>query len=319
MLALPLGKGAEAVSYVDRTLAAGERVLYRAKLHWIIFLKPLPILLIGLAIVFAVFVGRPLDPSTGTEVKFSGSLLFLIGIFGEASTLLRYLTTEVAATTRRFVVKRGLVRRNVIEMNAGQLESIVIDQSVFGRIFGYGTIVVGGTGSGIDPVRYVAHPLEVRKAANQIGRGYQHEAEQQALLSRGANKIAVVIGDGAFAFPVVGESHHQIVLEHLVGGRSPEGVQQRFAALIEPQPDNPYDPGAVVVKIRGEEIGFLARNAAPLFLQALATGGYGRAACEAMVVGGWERGPKDRGSFGVRLNARLPFKFQSADEWQRSH
>jgi hypothetical protein len=172
---------------------------------------------------------------------------------------------------------------------------------------------------GIDPVRCVAQPLEVRKAANQIGRGYQHEAEPQAAKLPPKSNIGVVIGDGAFAFPVVGESHHQIVLEHLVRGRTSEGAHQRCAAMIEPQPDNPYDPGAVAVKIRGEEVGFLARDVASQFRRTLLSGDYGRAACEAVIVGGWERGPKDRGSFGVRLNARLPFRLQSVQEWERSH
>jgi hypothetical protein len=89
--------------------------------------------------------------------------------------------------------------------------------------------------------------------------------------------------------------------------------------MIEPQPDNPYDPGAVAVKIRGEEVGFLARDVASQFRRTLLSGDYGRAACEAVIVGGWERGPKDRGSFGVRLNARLPFRLQSVQEWERSH
>jgi hypothetical protein len=320
MLISPVGKsGRGAVGYVDRTLATGERVLHRASLHWVIFVGPVIVALIGFSVLYIGALPTFADPSFRLGARFCGSFLVVIAILREAKSLLDYFTTEVAATTRRFVVKRGWVRRSVIEMNAGQLESIIIDQSILGRIFGYGTIVVAGTGSGIDPVRCVAQPLEVRKAANQIGRGYQHEAELQAPQLPRKSNIAVVIGDGAFAFPVVGESHHQIVLEHLVGGRTSEGAHQRVAALIEPQPDNPYDPGAVAVKIRGEEIGFLARDVAPLFRQALMAGGYDRAACEAVVVGGWERSPKDRGSFGVRLNARLPFKFQSADEWQRGH
>ena len=306
------------MSYVDRTLATGERVLHRASLHWIIFVRPVIFVLIGFA---AYYVGSasPMDTSVRWGARFFSSFFIVIAIFGEMRALVNYFTTEVAATTRRFVVKRGFVRRSIVEMNAGQLESIIIDQSILGRIFGYGTIIVGGTGSGVDPVNCISQPLEVRKAANQIGRGYQHEPEPQVPGLPPKGNIAVVIGDGAFAFPVVGESHHQIVLEHLVGGRTSESAHQRCAALIEPQPDNPYDPGAVAVKIRGEEVGFLERNVAPLFRQALSSGSYGRAACEAVIVGGWERGPKDRGNFGVRLNARLPFKLQSVDEWERRH
>jgi uncharacterized membrane protein YdbT with pleckstrin-like domain len=112
-----------------------------------IFVGPLVAIFVGLTIIYVASSKHPIDSSVETGARFLGSLLILIGIFREISALLRYLTTEVAATTRRFVVKRGLLRRSVIEMNAGQLESIIIDQSVFGRILGYGTIIVGGTGN----------------------------------------------------------------------------------------------------------------------------------------------------------------------------
>ena len=307
------------MGYVDRTLGPGEKVLHRASLHWIIFVGPVIFVLIGLAVLAIGFSTDPLNPSIRAGARFGGSFFILIAVLRETEVLVRYFTTEIAVTTRRFVVKRGLVRRSVIEINAGQLESVIIDQSIFARVFGYGTMIVGGTGSGVDPVKCVSHPLDVRKAANQIARGFKTEAEIQAPALTSNSTVGVVIGDGAFAFPVVGESHHQIVLEHLVGGRTSEGAHHRCAALIEPQPDNPYDPGAVAVKIRGEEVGFLARDVAPLFRRALSSGGYGRAACEAIILGGWDRGPSDRGSFGVRLNARLPFRLQSTAEWERSH
>lgn len=126
-----------------------------------------------------------------------------------------------------------------------------------------------------------------------------------------------VVGDGAFAFPVVGESRHQPVLEELAGGRTRDGARHFCAALIVPQPNNPYDPHAVAVYLRDQEVGYLARDVAPDFLRTLRLCGYGRAACEAVIVGGWDRGPTNRGYFGVRLNACLPFRLQSADEWKR--
>jgi hypothetical protein len=309
------------VGYVEQTLAASERVIVRARLHWIIFAAPavltllaLIVLGIGLAVRMAAPPGAP-EANGGLEVGFA---ILALALIVAARRLVDFLTTEIAATTRRFIVKRGLIRRMVMEINAGQLESVIVHQSVLGRILDYGTIVAGGTGSGIDPVRRVAAPLILRDALNRIS------ARPPPLPDGGVRPapalsggVAAIIGDGKFGFPVVGESHHEAVLEQLAGGRTEEGVHVSCAALLLPQPDNPYDPDAVAVFIRGEEVGFLARNVAPEFLQALRAGGYDRAASEAIIVGGWDRGRGDRGNFGVRLNACRPFRLEAAENWAR--
>lgn len=48
-------------------------------------------------------------------------------------------------------------------------------------------------------------------------------------------------------------------------------------------------------------------------------GGYDQVAGEAVIVGGWDRGPHDRGYFGVYLNAALPIRLQSSEDWARAH
>jgi uncharacterized membrane protein YdbT with pleckstrin-like domain len=49
-----------------------------------------------------------------------------------------------------------------MEMNMDKVESVDVDQSVFGRIFGYGDIVVRGTGSGLEPLKGIDSPIEFR-------------------------------------------------------------------------------------------------------------------------------------------------------------
>jgi hypothetical protein len=121
-----------------------------------------------------------------------------------------------------------------------------------------------------------------------------------------SEKVAIVIGDEKFEFPVVGESHHQTLLEDICGGRTEDGANHKCAALLVPEPKNPYDKNAVAVTVDGKTVGYLARDVAPDFLTALASGSYESAACGAIIVGGWSR-DGDEGHFGIRLNAALPF------------
>lgn len=119
-------------------------------------------------------------------------------------------------------------------------------------------------------------------------------------------KVAIVIGDDEFEFPVVGESHYQNVLQKECGGKTEDGANHKCAALLVPEPKNPHDKNAVRVTISGKTVGYLSRDIAPDFLDALTSGGYGSAACGALIVGGWSR-EGDEGHFGIRLNATLPF------------
>ena len=142
----------------------------------------------------------------------------------------------------------------------------------------------------------------------------RHEGQTVAAPEANIQRRARVVGDGQFAFSVVGESRYQNELETLAGGRSTESAYQLCAALLQPEPDNPHDRGAVSVKVRGLTVGYLGREAAPDFLAALAEGDFAEAACEAVIVGGWRRAGEAGGRFGLKLNAVAPFVLVDPEE-----
>ncbi len=67
--------------------------------------------------------------------------------------------------------KTGLASRKTIEMLLNKVESIEVSETTAGRILGYGTVVVIGTGGTSEPFHKVAHPLEFR---NRV----QHQIEK---------------------------------------------------------------------------------------------------------------------------------------------
>jgi uncharacterized membrane protein YdbT with pleckstrin-like domain len=72
--------------------------------------------------------------------------------------------TELAVTDRRVIYKCGFISRHTVEMNMDKIESVDVDQSLLGRMFGYGTIHVLGTGEGIESLRRIASPIALRNA-----------------------------------------------------------------------------------------------------------------------------------------------------------
>lgn len=111
-------------------------------------------------------------------------------------------------------------------------------------------------------------------------------------------------GPGTFEVDVVGESHYQTALERTCGGRTEDGHRFRVEAYLVPEDDNRYDSKAIRVCIDGETVGYLDRQTARSFRKKMAEAGVRRivAKCNAVVVGGWDRGADDKGYFGVKLD-----------------
>ena len=90
--------------------------------------------------------------------------LFGAGLILWAMAWVRYKTTELAITTRRVIVKVGLIRRSTIEININKVESIQVDQAILGRMFNFGTLVIAGAGSSQAPIAGISSPMAFRKA-----------------------------------------------------------------------------------------------------------------------------------------------------------
>ena len=139
------------MSYVEQNLTPGEEIVYRARRtgwNWVGAIALVLLLgwLLGLGIVLALII------------------------------VVRQLTTEIAVTNRRFIYKTGWISRTVHDIHLGKIESSNLQQSLWGRIFGYGTLTVHGTGVGTIELPSIDGPSELRRA---IEAGAQVETARQ--------------------------------------------------------------------------------------------------------------------------------------------
>ena len=118
--------------YVNENLLKGEKVEYETKLHWKIF------------------------------VTLSGLLTLFI------YPLIRRSTSEFVITNMRVILKTGWISRKTFEMNLNKIETVNVDQSVWGRMFGFGTISIVGTGGTREEAQNIRKPLEFRKKFQEI-------------------------------------------------------------------------------------------------------------------------------------------------------
>jgi uncharacterized membrane protein YdbT with pleckstrin-like domain len=141
--------------YVNTNLLNDETVVYNASISWVVILPGLIIFL-----TCSVLQSAGLDSAFIAFLMFTGSL---IGLIMMIKALISAMTTELAVTSMRIIIKTGLIRRITAEMLLTNIEAFSIDQSIFGRVFGFGTVIVSGTGGVRVPVDNIDDPLDFKK------------------------------------------------------------------------------------------------------------------------------------------------------------
>jgi membrane protein YdbS with pleckstrin-like domain/predicted RNA-binding Zn-ribbon protein involved in translation (DUF1610 family) len=144
------------MSYLDDHLLAGERIVYRAKLHWTIFLTAIVVVVLGIGLGILLQLVQP-------TYSYAGAALAGVGLLLAIGPAIRYLSSEFAVTDKRVLGKVGFIERESDETLLSKIEAIGIDQGVIGRILGFGTVTITGTGGTQEIFPRISEPLEFRR------------------------------------------------------------------------------------------------------------------------------------------------------------
>ena len=169
--------------YIQQSLAEDEQLIHVAKFHWmydvmaafnlVIFLAiAVCILVVGVFAEPVLFGGDKFQNLTLLSqikmlhpgVQIVSLLVFLMGLLKFAQLMIIKATTEIAVTNNRLSYKRGLVARYVGEINVDRIEGVNVLQGILGRMFGYGRVMVRGTGVGDILLPPIEQPIRFRKA-----------------------------------------------------------------------------------------------------------------------------------------------------------
>jgi uncharacterized membrane protein YdbT with pleckstrin-like domain len=121
------------MSYIQDSLSEGEQIVAVFRQHWVTRIKLVVWILLILTIPIAVY------------------------------EWLRLRTLEHGVTNKRVIYKHGIVSRNTEEMKLGSIETVRIDQGVWGRILGFGDIRVTGRGISDVVFRTMSDPMDVKR------------------------------------------------------------------------------------------------------------------------------------------------------------
>ena len=156
------------MSYIQQSLGDGETIIARARFHWLYLTTAWAVLVIPILLLLAALgkiqvEARPfLLSNTDTLLTIGAAVLVILGLVCFLQMMIRKWSTEIGVTSHRFVEKYGLLSMQTNEIALPNIEGVKVRQSVLGRMLGYGTVRIEGTGvdsvttpSIADPVGFV--------------------------------------------------------------------------------------------------------------------------------------------------------------------
>ena len=152
-------------SYIERSLGDGETIITRARFPWLYGAAAWAALLVPAIalVIFAVQAQQEPEPFALNNAKTLAAiivaLLALFGLWTFIRMMVRRATTEIGITSHRFVEKRGLLSMRTNEIALPNIEGVKVEQGLAGRILGYGTVRIEGTGVDAVTTPDIADPV----------------------------------------------------------------------------------------------------------------------------------------------------------------
>jgi uncharacterized membrane protein YdbT with pleckstrin-like domain len=126
-----------------------EHVYLDERRHGVILVRPLT-----RALALAVLGATGL--AVGWPVSLAGLVLLIVAAMVALLAVWRWDRTRVVVTTEKLFIVHGVLRKQAAAVRLAKVGTVELDQSLVGRMLGYGTIVAGDL-----EIACVPHPREL--------------------------------------------------------------------------------------------------------------------------------------------------------------
>lgn len=148
------------MSYIDGNLLEGEHVVFRTHLHWKLLIAPIAFLLAMCVPVAWLY----LHGTWTAWILIAPALAVLVLL----AAIVKRQSSDFAVTNKRVMMKVGVFSTRSVELLLGKIEAIAVNQTLGGRMFGYGDIVVTGSGGTEETFANIQAPLAFRRAVQSV-------------------------------------------------------------------------------------------------------------------------------------------------------
>ncbi len=159
------------MSYVRESLAPGENINFWAHFHWTFSLPRILAFVACLSplLLLASFhlTGAALPQNVGWLYGIS-AIPALVGVIIIVRHIIFLVSTEIVVTSWRVIMKYGFISRRTKEVSLDNIEEVVLQQSILGRLLNYGRVQLHGTGEGVVPLPVLARPVALRRMIEEV-------------------------------------------------------------------------------------------------------------------------------------------------------
>ena len=150
------------MSYIERSLGDGEQLVTRARFHWLYNLRAWLAIIGPLIVLTAVVVYA--DEMVREGLAVFAMALLVAGVVIFFSMMIHKWTTEIGITSHRLVKKTGFLSLKTAEVALPNIEGVRVSQNIWGRLFGYGSLRIEGTGDDTFDIPNIDDPIGFRRA-----------------------------------------------------------------------------------------------------------------------------------------------------------
>ncbi len=133
------------MSYAQRILHDGERILYETQAHWAAYIPAILLTALGVTVwgtVFQYAYARGAGANILDVINLIGGGISLVLAIRMFIVVIACQLEEHVVTTSRVISRIGILRRDVAIYPLRSIETVDVRQSVLGRLLGYGTVEI---------------------------------------------------------------------------------------------------------------------------------------------------------------------------------
>lgn len=132
----------DSVAYPDDLLGEGEHVVVHEHTHWKTLIVPVLVFLV--VVGGGAYLAALVAPTSWAAIGWSalGAVGAVLIIWLTLVPLVRWHTTHFVLTTRRLMVREGVLTRSGIDIPMARINSVRFEHSLLDRMLGCGTLIV---------------------------------------------------------------------------------------------------------------------------------------------------------------------------------
>lgn len=164
------------MSYIDNNLLPDEKIIFRTKKHYIVFLVPVIFLIVSLFFCTDNHITHNIDNTLSalsssipllSKAHFLPALVFLLAaVFSGIQQWILYQVSDYVVTNKRVIMREGLVQRSVSDLRLSTISNVNIDQGLLAQLLNYGNITINGFGGSADQFMQVNAPGEFQRSVH---------------------------------------------------------------------------------------------------------------------------------------------------------